>query len=301
MPKRPSLRAGERSPHGSRPPASTMSSSTATSRSTGRGCRTVPSRRELRITSRSWRTLNSVSEEAGSPVAGGGSGSVGFDRAVDYYDRTRGLSDSAMGELVRLLKGELVSRGRSLEIGVGTGRMALPLHREGVDMAGVDLSEKMLRSLVERAGGRVPFPLARADAVALPFADRTFGAAMACHVLHLIPPWPAALRELARVVRPGGVILIDAVAPGEGWWRQLQERFCREAGTERRLPGLSDASELERVMSDLGLSGRTLPPISNRSTRTMEEPIRWLEEGMFSFTWPLDEPTRRSAAAGVRG
>src|SRR2546430_25053 len=138
MPKRPGLRAGERSPHGSRPPASTMSSSTATSRSTGRGCRTVPSRHELPITARSWRTSNSVSEEAGPPVAGGGSGSIGFDRAVDYYDRTRGLSDSAMGEVVRRLKGELVGRGRCLEIGVGTGRMALPLQGEGVVMAGVD-------------------------------------------------------------------------------------------------------------------------------------------------------------------
>jgi ubiquinone/menaquinone biosynthesis C-methylase UbiE len=229
------------------------------------------------------------------------SGSVGFDRAVEYYDRTRGLSGSTMAEVVRLLKGELLGRGRCLEIGVGTGRMALPLHQDGVDMAGVDLSEKMLRSLVGRAGGRAPFPLARADAVALPFADRTFGAAMVCHVLHLIPPWPSALRELVRVVRPGGVILIDAGAPRESWWKELQERFCREAGIERREPGLNDVAELERVMSEMGLSWRTLPPISHRSTRTMEERISWLEEGLFSFTWPLDEATRRSAGAGVRG
>ena len=97
------------------------------------------------------------------------------------------------------------------------------------------------------------------------------------------------------------MILIDAGAPREGWWKELQDRFCREAGTEQHEPGLSDVAELEPVMSDLGLSGRTLPAISHRSTRTMEERIRWLEEGMFSFTWPLDEPTRRRAAAGIRG
>ena len=257
--------------------------------------------RELRTTARSWRTSNSVSEDVGLPPAMEGSGSIGFDRAVEYYDRTRGLSASTMAEVVRVLKSELVGRGRCLEIGVGTGRMALPLHQDGIDMAGVDLSEKMLGSLVGRAGGRAPFPLARADAVALPFADRTFGAAMVCHVLHLIPPWPSALRELVRVVRRGGVILIDAGAPREDWWKELQERFCREAGIERREPGLNDVAELERVMSELGLSWRTLPVISHHSTRTMEERISWLEEGLFSFTWPLDEATRRRAAAGVRG
>ena len=85
-----------------------------------------------------------------------GSGSVSFDRAAAYYDRTRCLADDAMDELVGLVAGELSDREPTLEIGVGTGRMALALYQAGASMVGVDLSPEMLGRLVRNAGGRCP-------------------------------------------------------------------------------------------------------------------------------------------------
>ena len=83
-----------------------------------------------------------------------------------------------------------------MEIGVGTGRIAVPLWDAGVTMTGVDLSEAMLAKLVAKTGGRVPFPIALADATQLPFKDQRFGSGIACHVLHLIPDWRRALADL---------------------------------------------------------------------------------------------------------
>src|SRR5438876_844399 len=160
------------------------------------------------------------------------SGSVSFDRAAAFYDRTRSMSAEARAEVTRLLASRLADTGAALEIGVGTGRIALPLAEAGVEMAGADLSAAMLAELVAKAGGAAPFPIAVADATALPFADGVFGAALACHVLHLVPGWRTVLGELARVVRGGGMVLVD-VGGEEGPLAEVRDRFAAEAGMTR--------------------------------------------------------------------
>ena len=71
-------------------------------------------------------------------------GSVTFDRAAGYYDDSRGL-DPEVEELVADRVEEAAGpTGRLLELGVGTGRIALPLHRRGRQVVGVDLSLPML-------------------------------------------------------------------------------------------------------------------------------------------------------------
>ena len=61
--------------------------------------------------------------------------SVSFDRAADYYDRTRAVADSVMAQLIPLLVAEIPPGEPCLEIGIGTGRIALPLVDEGVRVA----------------------------------------------------------------------------------------------------------------------------------------------------------------------
>jgi len=94
--------------------------------------------------------------------------SVAFDRAAEYYDATRGLTPEALAETVAVLSEELAGRGRCLEIGVGTGRIGLPLYRSGVAMIGLDLSRPMMSKLIEKAAGD-PFPLVQGTATRLPF------------------------------------------------------------------------------------------------------------------------------------
>jgi ubiquinone/menaquinone biosynthesis C-methylase UbiE len=227
--------------------------------------------------------------------------SVVFERGTSDYDRTRALPPEAMEAVLGLLIAELANHQPCLEIGVGTGRMALPLFERGIRMSGVDLSPAMLSELRRKAGGRSPFPVARGDAVHLPFGDGTFGAGLAVHVLHLIPAWREVLTELSRVVRRPGLLLIDLGGWGTGWWKEIQRRFCEEAAIERpwRL-GPKDEGEADEHISSLGGRGRALEHVQVVDTASLEEAIRRLEDGVYSFTWRTDEATRRAAGDRVR-
>jgi ubiquinone/menaquinone biosynthesis C-methylase UbiE len=225
---------------------------------------------------------------------------VSFDRAVPYYDRTRGLSDRTTERIVQMLIDELRGHEPCLEIGVGTGRMSLPLHGAGIRVMGADLSEGMMRRLVERAGGR-PFPLARADATVLPFRPDAFGAGMACHVLHLIPDWRSALDQLIRTIRPGGLLLVDVGGSrNRSLAQRIERRFFHEAGTKARHPGVDGPVEVDRFLASLGARLRLLPSVRETRTLTIDESIRRLEQGLFSNTWPIEPVVRRRAANATR-
>jgi SAM-dependent methyltransferase len=205
-----------------------------------------------------------------------------------------------MRQLIAQLVEELRGRGRALEIGVGTGRIALELTAGGVALAGVDISPRMLARLREKAGSRWPFPVALADAVALPFGGRAFGAALAVHVLHLIPPWRQALAELVRVVVPGGVILVDPGGWGQDWVGELNDRFCVEAGIPRGFPGMNGPEELEAEMRKLGASVRRLTPVVEKRRASIGMFLDRMERGVYSFTWTVTDEERVQATAGVR-
>ncbi|MEA2588460.1 MAG: hypothetical protein QOH66_1387 [Actinomycetota bacterium] len=228
------------------------------------------------------------------------SGSVSFDRAAGFYDGTRTHSPEVEARVNDLLGAELAGRGRCLEIGVGTGRIALPLHRSGIPLAGVDISPKMVDRLVEKAGGRPPFPLALADATALPFRDATFGGAIAAHVFHLIPPWRQGVAELARVVRPGGVVVVDLTGGGGELFHGLRERFAAAAGLERMHVGVANPDELDASFAALGASRRDLPTLEEPGQVSLERLIASFERADYSYTWRLDDQTRLRAAREVR-
>ncbi|HEV3472380.1 MAG TPA: class I SAM-dependent methyltransferase, partial [Actinomycetota bacterium] len=154
--------------------------------------------------------------------------SLTFDRAVEFYDKTRGLPDDVMEQVLALLTSRLRG-GTCIEIGVGTGRFAIPLAEAGVEVTGIDLSEPMLRKLLERRQGTQP-AVALAHALQLPFADGTFSSGLACHVFHLIPDWKDALAEMFRVISPGGVIAHDYGDFGHYEWRELLSEFLSAAG-----------------------------------------------------------------------
>ncbi|AEH11438.1 MULTISPECIES: class I SAM-dependent methyltransferase [Protofrankia] len=128
--------------------------------------------------------------------------SVNFDQIADRYDETRGGTER--GRRVASELAPHLPAGALLEIGVGTGLIASVFAEHGWSVAGIDLSERMLAHARRRIPGRV----ARADATAIPLTDGSVDACVAVHVLHLVGNIPAVLREVARVLRPGGRLAV---------------------------------------------------------------------------------------------
>lgn len=125
-----------------------------------------------------------------------------FDRLAEIYDATRGGEERGRyhaRELSQLLRKEDLV----LEIGIGTGLVALALSEIGFNVVGIDISRLMLRRAWERIGSRV----AVADAAALPVASGSTRQVYAVWVLHHVHDRAAAFREIARVLRPGGLFV----------------------------------------------------------------------------------------------
>lgn len=130
---------------------------------------------------------------------------VNFDRVADEYDSSRG--GAARAEAAAQDLAPHLPAGVALEIGVGTGIVAdaLRSHAPRFDrLAGIDISEQMLA----RASQRLPGRVLRGTARQLPFGDGTFDAVIGVHVLHLVPDLAATVAEAARVLRPGGRLVV---------------------------------------------------------------------------------------------
>jgi SAM-dependent methyltransferase len=226
--------------------------------------------------------------------------SVSFDQAADYYDQTRALPDELMEVLLSRLVAELPRQGRCLEIGIGTGRIALPLTDRGVRVVGVDISVEMLRRLIDKAGGSAP-PVAIADATRLPFRDGTFTSAVAAHVLHLIPAWKTAIDELGRVVVPGGVFLASKGAELRVEWQvKVRRRFFAEAGDPPWPPGIDTMQELDQEMRGRGATVREVEDVRSEGTASISELLNALEKGIYAACWSIDPDTRRLAGGATR-
>lgn len=230
--------------------------------------------------------------------------SVNFDRAAEYYDATRALPAASMDELTAMLAAELESRQPCLEIGVGTGRVALPLRDRGVRLAGLDVAGAMLRRLVANAGDAAPVQLVQADATRLPVAAGAFGSVLAVHVLHLIPDWRVAVDEALRVLRPGGALV--ASFPGRPGasdepfpWEEFARETLRRHGLVRARHGTRDAGEVAAYVRGRA-AVRQLPPVALRQTRTLGQALANLEGQIFSWTWPYTQDQLRAAGSEIR-
>ena len=228
-------------------------------------------------------------------------GSVRFDRAAEFYDRTRAISDEAMARTMELLSTELRERGPVLEVGVGTGLLALPLHERRVDVVGVDISAPMLAKLVHKGGGRVPFPVVLGDATRLPFADDSFAGAYLRWVLHLIQDWRTVLGEVVRVVGPGGVFLVNLGAYG-GERDEIKDRFAELVGLTLDPVGLhwDDYVALDAALVELGTRPRELPPVHEGGDDPLGLFIDGIRDNLYSWTWGVAEDDRLRAQEEVR-
>ena len=142
--------------------------------------------------------------------------STSFDPVADFYDASAAhmYADSVVTPVVDLLA-ELAGSGRALELGIGTGRIALPLAARGVPVSGIDASQKMVEKMREKPGGN-DIPVVIGD-FATASGEGEFSLAYA--VFNAI--WNLRTQEkqvvcfqnVARHLEPGGRLVIELFVP----------------------------------------------------------------------------------------
>jgi len=149
----------------------------------------------------------------------------------EAYRRWAGVYDEVFGAVSAAGRRRAVAAvnglpgARVLEVGVGTG-LALPRYAPEKRVVGIDLSREMLqqaRKRVQRERLRNVVGLVEMDAEAMAFRDASFDIAVAMFTATVVPDARRLLREMRRVVRPGGELLFVnhfAAERGVRWWAE---------------------------------------------------------------------------------
>jgi demethylmenaquinone methyltransferase/2-methoxy-6-polyprenyl-1,4-benzoquinol methylase len=209
-------------------------------------------------------------------AAGPGSGTLPetqvramFDRIARIYDRMNSVMTAGMHHRWRERAADLARVGpgsRALDVGTGTGDLAIELARRGASVTGVDFAPAML----EVARGKAPhIAFERGDALALRHGPGEFDAVTVGFGARNFADLDRGLREMARVTRPGGrVVVLEITTPQRPplswffrlWFDRVVPALGRLAGdpdayaylpsSVRRFPGPED---LARRMGEAGL------------------------------------------------
>jgi phosphatidylethanolamine/phosphatidyl-N-methylethanolamine N-methyltransferase len=157
-----------------------------------------------------------------------------YRRWAPIYDQTFGrIAAEGRKHAVEIINAR---SGRVLEVGVGTG-LSLPLYGKHLEIVGIDLSPEMLEKARARVANEALDNVAglyEMDAGHLTFADASFETVVAMYVITVVPEPERVMRELARVCKPGGeVILVNHFSQDEGirgWFERRMAPFADRLG-----------------------------------------------------------------------
>jgi phosphatidylethanolamine/phosphatidyl-N-methylethanolamine N-methyltransferase len=147
-----------------------------------------------------------------------------------------------------------------LEVGIGTG-LNLPLYPPNCRLTGIDLSQEMLDKAIERCQ-ELAMPnvtLKVMDATSLDFGDNEFDKAVATYTISAVPDPVAVLREMRRVVKPDGAIVILNHFRSErrltGWAEDMVAPVCTRLGWKSNLA-------LKPLLAAVGLEAEAIAKVN---------------------------------------
>ena len=170
------------------------------------------------------------------------------------------MSDDELGRL--WMAAGLQVGARVLDIGAGTGRVAIPLASRGCNVVAVEPAGGMLAQLRAKTGDNKVWSVV-AEGARLPFPVGHFDAVVIARLLYLTPDWRAILRDAHRVLAIGGCLLHEW---GNGQvdeeWVQIREegwRLFEQAGLRAPFhPGVRSETDVDCELDDLAARGESV-------------------------------------------
>lgn len=208
-------------------------------------------------------------------------GGLSFSRIADSYDATRGGLDRGArhAELIApFMVGE-----RLLEVGIGTGLVAVSLTERGRHVLGVDLSPEMTRYAVRRIGARACV----GDAARLPFASGSIDTCYSVWVLHLVDI-AATLGETWRVLRPRGRYVVVGASDDRSD-DVLTDILRRLLDGLHRRPALDHPDRVAELANLVGFQVTRIAGEPQSWATTPAEMIDLIESKSFSFLWQITD------------
>jgi len=211
-----------------------------------------------------------------------------FDRVATIYDETRSHAPRVLARVLGILVEELHGK-RVLEVGVGTGRYAIPLQKSGVRLVGVDISRKMVELGLAKGLRNVLF----GDGAHLPFRPGSFDVATTNHMLHLVPDWREVLLEIARVTRDSYVSIIE---DGDRWpIKKEYDQLVRDGGFVWTAPGLHERTLSETLRPDV-----VMPAGPFYEAMSADAILAELDRRDYSSQWDVPEVLHRDVMRRLR-
>jgi SAM-dependent methyltransferase len=221
---------------------------------------------------------------------------VDFSSNANVYDRRHGAVVASDG-LDRLWSAAALSVGaRVLEVGAGTGRVAIPLAGRGCTVVAIEPARGMLDQLRAKDGDGKVLSVA-AEGSRLPFPAGQFDFVVIARLLYLTPDWQAILREAHRVLAVGGRLLHEwGNGEADEEWVQIREetrRLFEHAGVPTPFhPGVRSEASIDAHLADLRLTHEASVVIGPGPQITIREFLRRLVAGELSYVWNVPQATR---------
>ena len=159
---------------------------------------------------------------AGLPHVRPDRATISLEVAPEAYDLWRAttlgrITEAIETALVFEVTGDLQER-RVLDVGTGDGSYAIAARARGADVVGIDPVERMLAAAQARASSHdFDMTLVRGRGEAIPFMSESFGVVLAVTALCFVPDAGRAVREMARVLVPGGRLVVGELGRCSVW------------------------------------------------------------------------------------
>ncbi|MFW9914989.1 MAG: class I SAM-dependent methyltransferase [Candidatus Thorarchaeota archaeon] len=228
---------------------------------------------------------------------------ISFDRIATDYDRTRWVPSKLRDKFFNKLIDEvpLSTESQIFELGVGTGRLAIPFSRLGYKMFGIDVSLLMLKEAIQNRGkDHKKLYLLQADANSLPIKEKSFDFCLFVHILHLLENWKGVIDSVERVLKKQNLahstlhVSWHDLEPFRLYWNAIGR------GETRRIGAKNPEEVVDYLQDSKGYHCDHFEFEENAGTALWEDAVNLIQEKAFSSQWGIQTEQHQAALEEVK-